>query len=216
MQAPPTAKQPPYGRLMPARVEVAVDEAYVKETGPAKEVEAALVKETTPEKVSLFVKVEVAVRKPESLVNWEVASFCQKAEVPFVVKTVEEAPVAERPVPPLAIVRSLVRFRVFIEAVPVAVRPAIARLPENRPLPWIESVEAGDVVPIPRLVELTVRVGIALYPTMKLFAVLFVNPEPKAVERAFVAETLLPKANEASPEDVIGPFEASPPAKAPP
>jgi len=51
-----------------------------------------LVKETTPEKVSLLVKVEVAVRKPESLVNWEVASFCQKAEVPFVVKTVEEAP----------------------------------------------------------------------------------------------------------------------------
>jgi len=34
----------------------------------------------------LLVKVEVAVRKPESLVNWEVASFCQKGRVPFVVR----------------------------------------------------------------------------------------------------------------------------------
>jgi len=80
-----------------------------------------------------------------------VASFCQAAVVPFVVKTVEEAPVAVRPVPPYEIPRALVRFRVLIRAVPVAVRPATARLPEKRPLPWMESVDAGEVVPMPRL-----------------------------------------------------------------
>jgi hypothetical protein len=134
---------------MPARVEVAVDEAYVKETGPAKEVEAALVKETTPEKVSLLVKVEVAVRKPESLVNWEVASFCQKAEVPFVVKTVEEAPIEERPVPPFAIERSFVK-----ESVPpymlVAERAVVEAYGKTEAVVEVamKYVEARELVPV--------------------------------------------------------------------
>jgi hypothetical protein len=59
---PLTAKQPPYGRLMPARVEVAVDEAYVNDRAPANDVEAVLVKLLTPLKVLLLVRVDVAVR----------------------------------------------------------------------------------------------------------------------------------------------------------
>jgi hypothetical protein len=62
---PPTATQPPYGRLMPAKVDVAVDDAYVKDTAPANDVEATLVKLFTPLKVLLLVRVEVAVRYVE-------------------------------------------------------------------------------------------------------------------------------------------------------
>ena len=47
--------------------------------------------------------VTAEVKKPESLVSWLVASFCQAAAEPLVMKTVEEAPTAVRPVPPLAI-----------------------------------------------------------------------------------------------------------------
>jgi hypothetical protein len=61
-QTPPTATHPPYGRLMPAKVEVAVDDAYVNDTAPANDVEAALVKLFTPLKVLLLVRVDVAVR----------------------------------------------------------------------------------------------------------------------------------------------------------
>ena len=38
--------------------------------------------------------------KLESLVNWDVASFWKKLAEPFDMRTVEEAPVAVRPVPP--------------------------------------------------------------------------------------------------------------------
>ena len=50
---PFTAKHPPYGRLMPARVEVAVEEAYVNETAPANDVEAVFVNLLAPENVLL-------------------------------------------------------------------------------------------------------------------------------------------------------------------
>ena len=54
-QTPPTATQPPYGRLMPAIVDVAVVEADVNESGPAKD-EVAV-----PETVSVPVAVRLAI-----------------------------------------------------------------------------------------------------------------------------------------------------------
>ena len=44
-----------------------------------------------------------------------------------------------------------------IETVPVAVRLARERLPEMRPLPWTERIWVGEVVPRPRLPEVSMR-----------------------------------------------------------
>ena len=39
--------------------------------------------------------------KPLSLVNCDVANFCQNVPAPLVMRTVEEAPTEDKPVPPL-------------------------------------------------------------------------------------------------------------------
>jgi hypothetical protein len=57
------------------------------------------------------------------------------------------------------------------------------------------------VVPIPVLLALIVRVGIAPYPTMKLLAVLFVNPEPKPIASCADDVPLYPQKNEPVPDD---------------
>ena len=128
---PPTATHPPYGRLIPARVEVAVDDAYVNDTAPANDVEATLVNLFVPEKLLLSARsVDEAapardVRKPESLVSCDVASFCQKAAVPLVMRTVDEAPTPFKPVPPFAMVRAEPRVRDPMLARPDAVNAVV-------------------------------------------------------------------------------------------
>ena len=55
-----------------------------------------------------------------------------------------------------------------------------------------ESVENGDVVPMPALVELTVSVGVEEKPTWNVLAVLLVNEVPSAKAKSAVAFTLSP------------------------
>jgi hypothetical protein len=64
---------------------------------------------------------------PESLVSCDVASFCQKAAVPLVMSTVDEAPTEPRPVPPFAMLSVPVRVRVpeLVIGEPVNDRPVV-------------------------------------------------------------------------------------------
>ena len=75
----------------------------------------------------MLVRVEVDVRKPESLVNCDVASFCQKAAVPLVMRTVDDAPTEPNPVPPFAMLSVPVRVRVpeLVIGEPVNERPVV-------------------------------------------------------------------------------------------
>ena len=55
---------------------------------------------------------------------------------------------------------SILPERLVKATVPVAVKPPVERLPENRALPWTEKAEAGVEVPNPTLpFERTVRAG---------------------------------------------------------
>jgi hypothetical protein len=108
-QVPFTMTQPPVNWMPLAKVEealVAVTLRALAWRPFVNVVVPAFVNLFKPPKVLLSPsKVEEAapareLMKPESLTSWLVASFCQKAAEPFVVKTVEEAPIEERPVPP--------------------------------------------------------------------------------------------------------------------
>ena len=67
-------------------------------------------------------------------------------------------------------------------------------VPARPELSWMESLAEGEVVPMPTLVEFTVRVGVAEYPTWKVEAVLLVKPRPRAKALLAEAMTFLPMA----------------------
>lgn len=80
-----------------------------------------------------------------------------------------------------------------IVAVPVAVKLARDRLPEKRESPWTESLDAGEVVPIPTLPELvTVKSVVeALFTTSRALVARVVS-RPQTVRPAYGVEVPIP------------------------